>query len=63
MRGNQVGFQRDRALERAERLRFVPTHCERHPEIHQESRLVRKRLQQFAIHPRGLVEPAVAHRL
>ena len=60
-RGHEAGVEREGALERRKRLALVPPHRERHAEIHQEPRLVRQRLQQIAIHPCRLVEPAILH--
>ena len=63
LRRDQRRLQRRGALERRDRLGLASGHRQRHPEIHQQSRFVGERLQQLAIDPDRLLEPAVVHRL
>jgi hypothetical protein len=60
-RRHEARVEREGTLERRQRLALVTSHRERHAEIHQEPRLVGERLQQIAIHPCSLVEPALLH--
>ena len=61
LRRDQRRLQRCGALERRNRVGFATAHRERHSKIHEQSRIVGERLQEFAIDPRGLFESALLH--